>query len=58
MEAERTKQRVIDGIAAKKAKVAAGLEEWKGRGPDKKKRNTDGYVKEQARRRALKASKA
>lgn len=42
-------------IVSKHARVAQGLEFWKGRGPDKKKRSSDGYVKEQARRRALKA---
>lgn len=52
-EAERLRKRTKDGIAAKKAKVAAGLDTWKSRGPDKKKRSTAGYIREQARRRGL-----
>lgn len=53
-EAERLRKRTKDGIAAKKAKIAEGLDIWNGRGPDKKKRNTEGYKKEQERRRQLK----
>ncbi len=43
-EAQRIRQRTKDALAAKKARVAAGLEEWNGRGPDKKKRNNKGYL--------------
>ena len=53
-EARRLKERINAGIAAKKAKVAQGLDTWNYRGPDKKKRKTDGYKKEQERRRQLK----
>lgn len=53
-EAYRLRERTRAGIAAKKARVAQGLEPWKGRGPDKKKRSKEGYIKEQARRRELK----
>jgi Site-specific recombinases, DNA invertase Pin homologs len=54
-EARRLRERTKAGIAAKQAKVAQGLEKWKGRGTDKQKRKTDGYTREQARRRAMKA---
>jgi DNA invertase Pin-like site-specific DNA recombinase len=54
-EARRLKDRTNAGIAAKKARISQGLDVWKPRGRDKKKRNTDGYRKEQERRRALKA---
>lgn len=53
-EAQRLRQRTKAGIAAKKAKIAQGLDVWKPRGQDKEKRSSEGYVKEQARRRALK----
>ena len=52
-EARRLKVRINDGIRAKKERVSKGLEVWNTRGPDKKKRKTDGYVKEQERRRQL-----
>lgn len=51
------KERVVNGVSAKKTKVAAGLDEWKGRGKDRQKRKTDGYKKEQERRRQLKINK-
>lgn len=53
-EARRLKERINAGIAAKKAKVAQGLDTWNYRGKDKKKRKTDGYKAEQERRRQLK----
>lgn len=53
-EARRVKRRSMEGIRALQDKVKKGEAIWKGRGPDKKKRNSDGYIKEQARRRALK----
>lgn len=53
-EARRIRRRSREGIKALQEKVARGEARWKGRGPDKKKRNTDGYVKEQARRRVQK----
>gem|GEM_PF-2012048 len=53
-EVRRLRERTKAGIAAKQAKVAQGLEKWRGRGPDKQKRQSEGYLKEQARRRALK----
>ena len=37
-EAKRTRQRIKDGIADKKKKVAEGTDVWKGRGKDKKMR--------------------
>jgi hypothetical protein len=52
---EIEKERTREGIAAKKDKVAQGLDVWKGRGPDTKKRKTDGYKAEQERRRLLNA---
>ena len=54
-EARRIKKRSIEGIRALQEKVAKGESIWKGRGIDKQKRKTDGYIKKQARRRALKA---
>jgi Site-specific recombinases, DNA invertase Pin homologs len=54
-EARRIKKRSIEGIRALQEKVAKGESIWKGRRIDKQKRKTDGYIKEQARRRALKA---
>ena len=56
-EVRRLRRRTKEGIAAKKAKIAAGLDEWKGRGKDRQKRKTDGYKKEQERRRQLKINK-
>ena len=52
-EARRLKVRINDGIKAKKERVLKGLDVWNTRGPDKKKRKTDGYVREQERRRLL-----
>ena len=43
-EAHRIRQRTKDALAAKKARVEAGLEEWKPRGKDKNKRNNEGYL--------------
>lgn len=43
-EAERVRKRTRDGIAAKKARVAVGIEEWNPRGKDQKKRKTEGYT--------------
>lgn len=54
-EARRIKRRSREGIKALQEKVARGEAIWKGRGKDKQKRSSEGYVKEQARRRALKA---
>ena len=53
-EAQRFKERSMAGIKAKKALVAQGLDVWNPRGPDKKKRSSEGYKKEQERRRVLK----
>jgi len=50
-EAERVRKRTRDGIAAKKARVAAGLDEWKPRGKDKTKRSNEGYLKRWAKHR-------
>jgi DNA invertase Pin-like site-specific DNA recombinase len=44
-EADRLKERINAGIAGKKARMAAGNEIWKGRGPDKKPRSKEGYFK-------------
>jgi DNA invertase Pin-like site-specific DNA recombinase len=44
-EARRLKERTRAGIAAKKAKVAKGEDVWNVRGPDKKKRNNEGYLR-------------
>ena len=54
-EARRIKKRSYEGIKAKQVKVAKGEDTWRSRGSDKQKRKTDGYKKEQERRRALKA---
>jgi DNA invertase Pin-like site-specific DNA recombinase len=54
-EARRVKRRSREGIKAKQERIAKGLDVWNPRGPDKKKRSTEGYQREQARRRALKA---
>jgi hypothetical protein len=43
------KERSIKGLLIKNERVAAGLDTWKMRGPDKKKRNSEGYIREQAR---------
>lgn len=51
---ENEKERIKAGLVAKKAKVDQGLDTLNYRGPDKKKRKTDGYKAEQERRRQLK----
>ena len=53
-EARRIRKRSREGVKALQEKVSKGEAVWIGRGPDKKKRNTDGYKREQERRRALK----
>jgi DNA invertase Pin-like site-specific DNA recombinase len=50
-EVRRLRKRTRDGIAAKKARVAAGLDEWKPRGKDKTKRSNEGYLKRWAKHR-------
>lgn len=50
-EARRTKERIITGIAAKKARIAAGTDTWKGRGKDKQERKKEGYFKRWAKTR-------
>lgn len=52
-EARRVKKRSKEGIEALQAKVRKGEAVWNGRGKDKRKRSSEGYIKEQARRRAL-----
>ena len=43
-EAERFRRRSKEGILALQEKVARGEAVWNGRGPDKKKRNNNGYL--------------
>ncbi len=56
-EARRVKRRSKVGIKALQDKVARGEVVWNGRGPDKRKRNNEGYIREQVRRRELRRVK-
>lgn len=53
-EARRLKERINAGIRAKKDKVSRGEDTWKGRGPDKKQRKTEGYSNRWAKQRSEK----
>jgi DNA invertase Pin-like site-specific DNA recombinase len=53
-EARRLKQRTIEGIRAKQAKVAKQEDVWKGRGKDKQKRSNEGYLKRWEKQRDVK----
>lgn len=56
-EARRVKRRSLQGIRTLQEKVAKGEAIWNGRGPDKKKRNTKGYLERWAKEKTERLEK-